>query len=54
MPKHIVYVKPGKGYEQKEIKIEDEAEGRAVIAGLSDGISVAMLPRKTAILSSPQ
>ena len=50
MPKHIVYVKPGKGYEQKEIKIEDEAESRAVIAGLRHGTSVAMidptLPRK--------
>jgi len=48
--KHIVYLKSGKGYEQKEIEIKDETESRAVIKGLSDGTSVAMidptLPRK--------
>ena len=48
--KHIVYVKRGKDYEQKEIEIKDETESRAVIEGLSDGTSVAMidptLPRK--------
>jgi multidrug efflux pump subunit AcrA (membrane-fusion protein) len=48
--KHIVYLKSGKGYEQKEIEIKDETESRAVIKGLSDGTSIAMidptLPRK--------
>ncbi|MDX6459270.1 MAG: HlyD family secretion protein [Acidobacteriaceae bacterium] len=48
--KHIVYLKSGKGYEQKEIEIKDETESRAVIEGLSDGTSIAMidptLPRK--------
>jgi HlyD family secretion protein len=48
--RHIVYVKRGKDYEQKEIEIKDETESRAVIEGLSEGTSVAMidptLPRK--------
>jgi hypothetical protein len=48
--KHIVYVKHGKDYEQKEAEIKDETESRAVIEGLSDGTPVAMidptLPRK--------
>jgi HlyD family secretion protein len=48
--KHIVYVKLGKDYEQKEIEIKDETESRAVIEGLSEGTWVAMidptLPRK--------
>jgi HlyD family secretion protein len=48
--KHIVYLKSGKGYEQKEIEIKDETESRAVIEGLGDGTSIAMidptLPRK--------
>jgi HlyD family secretion protein len=48
--KHIVYLKRGKDYEQKEIEIKDETESRAVIEGLSEGTSVAMidptLPRK--------
>jgi HlyD family secretion protein len=41
--KHIVYVKQGKDYEQKEIEIKDETESRAVIEGLSEGTSVAMI-----------
>ncbi len=41
--KHIVYVKRGTGYEQKEIQIKDETESRAVIDGLSDGTMVAMI-----------
>lgn len=41
--KHIVYVKRGNRYEQKEIEIKDETESRAVIAGLSDGAMVAMV-----------
>jgi multidrug efflux pump subunit AcrA (membrane-fusion protein) len=41
--KHIVYVKRGSGYEQKEIQIRDETESRAVIDGLSDGTMVAMI-----------
>jgi hypothetical protein len=48
--KHIVYLKSGTGYEQKEIEIKDETESRTVIKGLSDGTSIAMidptLPRK--------
>ena len=48
--KHIVYVKSGKDYEQKEIEIKDETESRAVIEGLNGGTTVAMidptLPRK--------
>ena len=50
--KHVVYVKRGNGYEQKEIEIRDETESRAVIDGLSGGTMVAMidptLPRKQA------
>jgi multidrug efflux pump subunit AcrA (membrane-fusion protein) len=48
--KHIVYVKNGNGYQQKEIEIRDETESRATITGLSEGATVAMidptLPRK--------
>ena len=48
--KHIVYVKTGNGYEQKEIAIRDETESRAIITGLGEGATVAMidptLPRK--------
>jgi HlyD family secretion protein len=55
--KHIVYVKRGKGYEQKEIEIKDETESRAVIEGLSDGTTVAMidptLPRKQQSAGAP-
>jgi HlyD family secretion protein len=41
--KHIVYVKSGNGYEQKEIEIRDETESRATITGLSEGATVAMI-----------
>jgi HlyD family secretion protein len=41
--KHIVYVKRGSGYEQKEVQIKDQTESRAVIDGLSDGTMVAMV-----------
>jgi HlyD family secretion protein len=55
--KHIVYLKRGKDYEQKEIEIKDETESRAVITGLSDGTVVAMidptLPRKQGGGSGP-
>jgi hypothetical protein len=36
-------VKRGKDYEQKVIEIKDETESRAVIEGLSEGTSVAMI-----------
>ncbi len=55
--KHIVYMKRGKDYEQKEIEIKDETESRAVIEGLSDRTAVAMidptLPRKQGGGSGP-
>jgi HlyD family secretion protein len=54
--KHIVYVKRGSGYEQKEIQIKDQTESRAVINGLSDGTMVAMvdptIPQKHAAPST--
>jgi len=47
---HRLPEKAARGYEQKEIEIKDETESRAVIKGLSDGTSIAMidptLPRK--------
>jgi len=50
-------VKRGKDYEQKEIEIKDETESRAVIEGLNDGTTVAMidptLPRKQGSAGTP-
>ena len=50
--KHIVYLKRRNGYEQKEVRIKDETESRAVVDGLGDGAMVAMidptLPQKHA------
>jgi HlyD family secretion protein len=55
--KHIVYIKRGSGYEQKEIQIKEQTESRAVIDGLSDGTMVAMvdptLPQKHAGATGP-
>ncbi len=50
--KHLVYVKQGKDYEQREVKIQAETESRAAIEGLNEGTRVAMIdptaPRKQA------
>jgi HlyD family secretion protein len=55
--KHIVYVKNGKDYQQKEIALKDETESRAAIEGLSDGTTIAMmdptLPRKPGSAGAP-
>lgn len=49
--KRIVYVKKGNGYEQREVKIENQNESRAAIDGLEEGSAVALIdptaPRKT-------
>ncbi|HUN87022.1 MAG TPA: HlyD family efflux transporter periplasmic adaptor subunit [Terracidiphilus sp.] len=49
--KRIVYVKNGSGYEQRDVKIENESESRAIIEGLEPGEHVALIdptaPRKT-------
>jgi HlyD family secretion protein len=49
--KRIVYVKSGNGFEQREIKIQNEGESRAAIEGLQEGTAVALVdptaPRKT-------
>ncbi len=48
--KHIVYVKKGNGYEQREVKIKSQNESRAAIEGVNQGETVAMVdptaPRK--------
>lgn len=48
--KRIVYVKRGSGFDQREVKIQNESESRAVIEGLDAGTQVALLdptaPRK--------
>jgi HlyD family secretion protein len=55
--KHIVYVKSGKDYQQKEVQLKDETESRAAIEGLSDGTTVALmdptLPRKPGSIGAP-
>jgi len=55
--KHIVYVKNGQDYQQKEIQLKDETESRAAIEGLSDGTTIAMmdptLPRKPGSAGAP-
>jgi hypothetical protein len=49
--KHVVYVKNGKGFEQRDIKVPYENESRAVVEGLQADIQVALLdptaPRQT-------
>lgn len=55
--KHVVYVKSGSGYEQREVKINAENESRAALQGLAAGTEVALIdptvPRKaTAVPSS--
>jgi HlyD family secretion protein len=48
--KRVVYVKNGNGFEQREIKIQNEGESRAAIEGLKQGTAVALVdptaPRK--------
>jgi HlyD family secretion protein len=55
--KHIVYVKSGKDYEQKEVQLKDQTESRAAIEGVGDGTTVAMmdptLPRKPGSAGAP-
>jgi len=54
--KHIVYVRRGNGYEQREVKIQSQSESRAAIDGLEEGDKVALVdptaPRKAAGNSS--
>lgn len=49
--KRIVYVKNGSGYDQREVKIDNETESRAIVTGLNAGDRVALVdpaaPRKT-------
>ncbi len=49
--KHIVYVKKGNGYEQREVQIQSQNESRAAVGGVEQGEIVAMVdptaPRKT-------
>jgi multidrug resistance efflux pump len=49
--KRIVYVKKGNGYEQREVKIQNENESRAAIEGIEEGSVVTLVdptaPRKT-------
>lgn len=48
--KRIVYVKKGNGYEQREVKIQNQNESRAAVEGLSEGDKIALVdptaPRK--------
>ena len=52
-----VYVKVGDRFEQREVKVENFTESRAVIAGLSEGTEVALtdptVARPTSNSSSP-
>lgn len=54
--KHIVYVKNGSGYEQREVKINAENESRVALQGLAEGTEVALIdptvPRKVTAASS--
>jgi hypothetical protein len=54
--KPIVYAKSGGGYDQREIKIQNETESRAAITGLKEGLQVALIdptaPRKATSSSS--
>jgi hypothetical protein len=49
--KHMIYVKKGSGYEQREVKIQSQNESRAAIEGVNPDEIVAMVdptaPRKT-------
>jgi len=49
--KHVVYVKNGVSFEQREVQIQSESESRAVIQGVEAGTQVALVdptaPRKT-------
>jgi len=57
--KHIVYVKNGGSFEQREVQIQSQSESRAAIQGLEAGLEVALVdptaPRKSgnAALSVP-
>jgi len=47
--KETVYVRSGSSFEQREVKVTSEAEGVAVVEGLSEGTQVALVdPVKTA------
>jgi len=56
--KQIVYLKDGKSFEQRAVKIQGENESRAAIEGLREGDGVALLdptaPRRTASEFSSQ
>jgi hypothetical protein len=41
--KRVVYVKNGKGFEQRDIKVPYENESRAVVEGLQGNTQVALL-----------
>jgi len=40
--KHIVYVRDGNGYRQREVKVLSENESRAAITGVDEGMRVAL------------
>ena len=48
--KRVVFVRKGRSYQQREVKIDSESESRAVIDGIDEGSVVALLdptaPRK--------
>ena len=48
--KRVVFVRKGSSYQQREVKIQNESESRAVIDGLDEGSEVGLLdptvPRK--------
>jgi len=55
--KRVVYVKKGNGFEQHEVKIQNENESRAAIEGLNAGTEVALVdptaPRKAGNAGAP-
>jgi HlyD family secretion protein len=55
--KRVVYVKSGNGFEQREVKIQNEGESRAAIEGLQEGTAVALVdptaPRKAGSAGAP-
>jgi multidrug resistance efflux pump len=55
--KRIVYLKSGKGFEQREVKIQSENESRAAVEGLSADEKVALLdptaPKKAGSGATP-
>ena len=55
--KRVVYVRIGKGFEPREVRIQNESESRAAIEGLNAGSEVALVdptaPRKASSSTAP-